>query len=154
MHLFIISLLLIAGVALLLIELFFIPGFGVAGISGYAFMAVSVALTYYWESVTAGRWVLLLALALVAVSIYVFLRSKALDRMALLTDSDGRVDLTSDLTLQPGDEAVTVSRLAPMGQVRVADRTLEAKSEQGFIEPSTPVIIVRIEGNVLVVRPH
>jgi len=80
------------------------------------------------------------------------MRGRTLDRMALKTDIDSKVDLVSELPVKVGDEGVAVSRLAPMGSIMVNDNKLEARSLNGFIDENEKVVIVRFEGNIAVVK--
>jgi len=95
--------LLLFGVGLLVAEIFLIPGFGFAGVFGFASLVASVVMAYVFISPLAGHVTLCAAVAFSAVAVYVFLKGKTLDRMALKTDIDAKVDLVSDLDLHEGD---------------------------------------------------
>lgn len=148
----IIVVLILAAICLMLIEVFLIPGFGFAGVASLASLAGAVAWAYLKSGPLAGHITLLVSLVLMGISIYAFLRGRALEKMSLKTDISDKVDLLEGLSVAPGDVVKTSSRLAPMGKVRVGGRELEAKSS-AFVEPETDVEIVRIEGNILVVKP-
>lgn len=153
MYPFLVTLLLLFGVALIVAEIFFIPGIGFAGIFGFLGLAASVALAYVYISPMAGHITLCAAIVVAAICIYLFLRGKTLEKMALKTDINAKVDLVSSVGVQVGDVVTTSSRLAPMGKVRVGSTELEAKSTGEFIDPETPVSIEKIEGNVVLVKP-
>ncbi|MCQ2342250.1 MAG: hypothetical protein MJZ75_01975 [Paludibacteraceae bacterium] len=91
--LILVVLLAVAGVVLLLLELFLLPGFGIAGISGFACLIGSVVVAYLRISATAGHIALAACIVLVALAVYGFLRSHALEKMALDTTIDSKVDL-------------------------------------------------------------
>lgn len=152
MNTFLVVLLLVFGILLMIAELFFIPGVGIAGLFSILSLAASVVLAYLTISPIAGHATLLAVLLLVMASIYAFIKGKTLDKMALHTNVDSKVDLVSEVEVKEGDIVVTASRLAPMGKVRVGDVELEAKSMDDFIDPSTPVSIVKKDGNILLVR--
>lgn len=153
MYPFLVVLLLLFGVALIVAEIFFIPGIGFAGIFGFLGLVASVALAYVYISPLAGHITLCAAIVVAAICIYVFLRGNTLEKMALKTDINAKVDLVSGVDVQIGDVVTTSSRLAPMGKVRVGATELEAKSTGEFIDPETPVSIEKIEGNVVLVKP-
>ena len=46
---------------------------------------------------------------------------------------------------------ITVSRLAPMGKIRVGNVVTEAKSRDGFVDENTPIVIVHIESDLILV---
>jgi len=153
MDILIVSVLVVFGVALMLLELFLIPGFGIAGVASVCALGASTAWAYMHISPMAGHITLLASLVILIFAIVVFLRGKALEKMALNTTIQSKVDLLRDLNVNPGDRVVTVSRLAPMGKVRVGETDVEAKSTGVFVDQETVVEIVKIEGNVLVVKP-
>ena len=152
MYTFLVVLLLLFGVGLFVAEIFLIPGFGFAGIFGFVSIAASVVLSYIYISPMAGHITLCAAIVFAAGAIYAFIKGKTLEKMALKTDIQSKVDLISDANIHVGDIAQTTSRLAPMGKVRIGETELEAKSMNNFIDPDTLVEIVRIEGNVVIVK--
>lgn len=153
MYPILVTILLLFGVGLIVAEIFLIPGVGFAGIFGLASLVASVAMAYIYISPMAGHITLCAAIVCAAVAVYIFVKSKTLDKMALKTDINTKVDLVSGLDLHVGDVVTTSSRLAPMGKVRVGENEVEAKSLSNFIDPETPVSIVKIEGNVVIVKP-
>lgn len=152
MNIFLVTLLVVFGVALMVLELFFIPGIGAAGVFAVVSMAAGVALAYVKISPLAGNITLVAVLLLLLIAIWLFLSGKTLDKISLKTEISSKVDLVSELNIQPGDKAVTSSRLAPMGKVMIHEHEVEAESIVGFIDPQTEVEIVRIEGNTVVVK--
>ena len=68
--------------------------------------------------------------------------------MSLTTNIDSQVNLVNN-QVEIGTEGITTSRLAPMGNVRIANINYECKSMSGFIEEATRVKVIGIDGNVL-----
>lgn len=93
MNIAIVILLLVFGVALLLAEMFLLPGFGIAGISGFGCLIGSVVVAYLKLTPCAGHITLAAALVLTGLAIYAFLRGRAIDKMALNTQIDSKVEL-------------------------------------------------------------
>ncbi len=96
MNVFLVVLLVLAGVALLLMEMFLLPGFGVAGIGGFAALVGAVVLAWLKIGHVAGYITLGACLILSGLAIWGFLRSKALDKMALDSKIDSHVELASN----------------------------------------------------------
>ena len=96
MNVFLVVLLVLAGVALLLMEMFLLPGFGIAGISGFACLIAAVVVAWMWIGHIAGLVTLGACVLLSALAIWGFMRSKALDKMALDTKIDGHVELANN----------------------------------------------------------
>ena len=93
MNVFLVVLLVLAGVALLLMEMFLLPGFGIAGVSGFGCLLAAIVVAYVWIGRMAGYITLAACLVLSALAIWGFLRSRALDKMALDTRIDSHVEM-------------------------------------------------------------
>ena len=96
MNVFLIVLLVLAGVALLLMEMFLLPGFGIAGISGFACLIAAVILAWILLGHLAGYITLGACVLLSGLAIWGFLRSHALDKMALDSKIDSHVELANN----------------------------------------------------------
>ena len=96
MNVFLVVLLVLAGVALLLMEMFLLPGFGIAGIGGFGCVVAAVVLAWLWIGKMAGFITLAACLILSCLAIWGFLRSNALDKMALNTKIDSHVELAKN----------------------------------------------------------
>ena len=86
------------GIGLLLAEMFLLPGFGIAGICGLASLVAAVVIAYVKLSTAwawAGHVTLATCLVLCGIAVWIFLKSKALDKMALDTKIEGGVDMPS-----------------------------------------------------------
>lgn len=147
----IISLLLLSAI-LFLIEMFLIPGISIAGIAGG--IAGIIAVVYAFTLGTAMGWYTLLSgVLLTALLVWIFFKSNALDKMALKTGIDSKHDPLKDLDIKVGDEGVAVSRIAPMGKIKVNGCLLEAKANDDFIDEGTAVVITVLNTtNVIVDR--
>lgn len=153
MEIVVVIILLIVGIALMLVELFLIPGLSVAGISGFLFMGGSVYYAYAYIGDTAGHLTLFGSVLFTAVGIWIFIKSKALEKMSLKTSIESKNDPLSGLNLHVGDEGITSSRLAPMGKVKINGQIVEAKAIDDFIDQNTEVVVRQVYStNVLVER--
>jgi membrane-bound ClpP family serine protease len=146
----IIVFLMTAAIALLLTEIFFLPGITFAGIGGLLFAIGGVAYAYT-IGVRTGNITLISSLALFGGLFFGMLRSNAFNRVALKTDIESKLSSPRETALKVGDAGISLSRLAPIGKARFGDITVEAKSLNDFIDENTPVVILSIEGyNVIV----
>ena len=96
MDIFLVVLLVLAGVALLLMEMFLLPGFGIAGIAGFACLIGAVVVAWMLIGQIAGIITLGACVLLTVLAIWGFVRSKALDKMALDTKIDSHVELANN----------------------------------------------------------
>lgn len=145
-----ILLLILAGILLLLAEIFIIPGIGVAGFFGVASLTGSCYYAFTHLGHAAGIGVTVFNVILLAGLIIYCLRSRTWKRFELAeVISDPKTNVPVFVV---GDRGVTVTRLAPMGTARIAGRTVEVTSDEGMLDPGISVEIVRIEGNKIFVK--
>ncbi|WP_106829717.1 NfeD family protein [Parabacteroides pacaensis] len=149
----IIAFLLGLAIGLLLMEIFLLPGITVAGIGGVFFAVGGVAYAYLHVSVLAGNISLAASLLMFGILFVWLVRSKALDRIALKKDIEGKLITPSEQGIKAGDAGITLSRLNPMGKIKVNGITAEGKSLGEFIPEETPVVVFRVEMNTIIVKP-
>lgn len=148
---FLITLILV-GLVLIFVEILLIPGVGVAGILGLLSMGGSCYYAFYeYGSLTGGIVTAVNGLLLLLLAVYV-LRAKTWKRFTLNTNIDSKA-VSTEQVLAVGDRGKTVTRLAPMGAVRVGDNVIEVKALEGMIDPGVEVEVVLIEDNRIYVSP-
>lgn len=146
----IIVFLMLVAIVLILLEIFLLPGITIAGVGGFLFAAAGVIYAYNVGEI-AGHITLFLSLVAFAVAFVWLLRSRSFHRVALKADVDSKLTSCRDLSILPGDEGITLSRLAPIGKARIMGVTIEAKSMDELIDENTPIEVVRVDGyNILV----
>jgi len=141
------------GIVFFLLEIFFLPGISIGGIAGVLFVGAAVWYAFSHIGPTAGLITIIGGVIAMGFAIWAFVRSKALDKMSLHAEVDGKVDALKNSHLSVGEIGVTVSRLAPIGKVRFGTEVVEAKSVDGFIDQSVAVEIVEVSIYGVVVRP-
>jgi len=147
-------LLIILGILLFLIEFLLIPGITIAGIGGAIMTIGGVYLAFERYGTKVGVLVLLFALVSTLVLFAFSLRSKTWKRAMLNTNIDSNVSQEMGFeNIHEGDRGETIGRLAPMGMIRVNAHSFEAKSMAGFLDPRTPIEIVKIHGSQIIVKP-
>ena len=104
MNVFLVVLLVLAGVALLLLEMFLLPGFGIAGVGGFGCLIAAVVMAWMLISRLAGFITLAACLLLSILAIWGFLRSNALDKMALDSKIDGHVEMAHNKLSEKKEE--------------------------------------------------
>lgn len=156
--------LLVAGLVLLAVEAFVIPGFGVAGVLGLLGVVASIVLSMVGSMPTTGDFttaagVVLASLVIAAVVGWQLIRHLPKDRRAqrmLLQTSTSRSDgyvsspLREDLV---GTEGVAITDLRPSGTAMFGDERVDVVSDGPFVSAGTPVRVTRAEGYRHVVRP-
>jgi membrane-bound serine protease (ClpP class) len=160
-----------AGVAFLLVEIFVLPGFGVAGLSGMLLILASLVLASQsffiphteqeWAQLTSTLLVMLVSGLIFAGTAYVLSKHfgsfPLLNRLVLVPpDSGGGQGTVSSesghrAAVRVGSCGVAVSALRPAGKARFGDQYLDVVTEGAFITKGSRVEVFEIYGNRVVV---
>lgn len=149
----VIVVLLLLGLIFLLLEILVFPGTSVAGIIGFALMAIAVWQTYAMYGSQAGHWVLAGTAVMSVTAVYFTLKSNTWEKASLKSEIRGRVNEIGEDMVKTGDKGKSVSRLAPLGKAVIGDEYWEVRSEGSFIDQGEPLIVTRIEDNKIYVKP-
>ncbi len=157
----------IAGLVLLALEIFVIPGFGVCGISGIAAILVSVAGGMLSDGGMAPGYgtdilssiVITLAGVIIAMGMVWYLTSRHgpkwvrrhSELQTRLSGDDGFVGVDMTMAHYVGNEAVAVTDMRPAGKIRIGEKDLDAVSTMGFIDAGSRVKVVKFENAQLYV---
>ncbi len=159
-------LLIALGLCLVAVELFVLPGFGVAGIAGVACLLVGIVGTFVSgdlrsvegrNELAAGLAATIAAVAAGGVAAWLLFRN--LENMPLV----GRFILRAEITdarpsgsglleaigaapqpLAPGDLGIAETDLRPAGRAGFAGRLVDVRSIGAYIERGTPVRVVSV----------
>ena len=160
-----------AGAVLLCLEVFVIPGFGVAGITGIAAMIVAVIagllenfalptggeidLGVIWRAMLTFCCALALAVGAIALLMSKY-GARLVGRRTELTHqqrvADGYIGVDTAPSRLVGREGVAATALHPSGKVEVDGEHYDAVALGGFIEAGSRVRITKFENAQLYVR--
>jgi membrane-bound serine protease (ClpP class) len=153
-----------AGSALLVIEVFITPGFGLLGVLGLMALLGGLGLSLVgvgatWEAMVmaTGRVVLslLLALAATLAMLRVLPRLPFGRRLVLetaMTADAGYASAPASDRRWLGQRGRATTPLRPAGLAEFAGERVDVVSDGEFIEPGAPITVIRVDGNRIVVR--
>jgi len=145
----------IIGIGLLVVEMFE-PGFGFFGVFGVVSLIGCIFVTA--STITEGIMLtaFFFVILLIMLGIFLFLVSKGkLPGKLVLKDSESRSDgysSTRDMNEFLGKTGNVITTCRPVGNVDFDGVKLEVVSRGEFIEKDTPVEVIEIEGNRVVVK--
>jgi membrane-bound serine protease (ClpP class) len=162
----------IIGVILVVVEIFVIPGFGVAGVSGVVLMFVSLVLSlinnvnFDFEHVETGNIGVAITTVIIGlfggfiISLYLgnklFSANSGLFRNLSLKSvqevNDGFVCIETGLLELKGKTGVAKTVLRPGGKVLIEGEVFDAVALEGFIEKDTNIIVSKVEATQLYVE--
>lgn len=146
----------VAGVVFIVLEMF-VPSFGILGLLGGAGIVSGVVTAAYdtGNAFESLGYALLIALALVAVTAYVFRRRGIWNRFILqerLTTEQGFVPSGDDRELLVGSEGVTLSPLRPSGVAEIGGRRVDVISSGQFLNAGQRIEVVSVDGTRILVK--
>ena len=149
------AILFIIGIVMLGIE-FFVPGFGVFGITGIICLIVDVAVTAKSLGEAAIMLGFIIAVLCVFVLIIMILASRGiLPKFLVLGSSlakDDGFSATPDYSDTVGLVGVAVTPLRPAGKIELNGKNYDVVSDGEFIDAGTAVKVVSVEGNIITVK--
>ncbi|MBN2597985.1 NfeD family protein [Labilibaculum sp.] len=149
----IIVLLIVFGIVLLLLEFLVIPGITVAAVGGILMIVGGIYMSYHHYGNLVGHLTVLSAVILSGISLVLALKSQTWNKIMLNTEVDSKVQKLDDENITIGDEGICVSRLAPMGQVKLDNKIVEARSTGAYVDEKTKVVVVGIVDKIVIVKP-
>jgi membrane-bound serine protease (ClpP class) len=161
----------VVGLILILVEIFAIPGFGVAGISGIFLVITGLTLSlidnvgFNFRPVDFNK--LISSFFLVIISIFIsiigsyyltkslFSRNRLFGSLALETvqsSKDGYTTSDSRYREMIGRKGIAQTILRPAGKVMIGDELFDATAITGYIEKGEEIEVARYETTQLFVR--
>ncbi len=165
-------LLLLIGVLLLGVEVFVLPGFGVAGVSALIVIAAGLVLSFQgfvvpdpsfpWEGkLLLNNLAMVLGSFLGAFLISLFTIRFVLPQVSKIikgpyldaTLQDSHVEIPKGLSVEKGDKGIAHTFLRPSGKIIIDNQKIDAITQGEFIGKGSPVEIDRIDQNRVIVKP-
>ena len=162
----------VIGVILVALEIFVIPGFGIAGVSGVLIVFVSLVLSlvnnvnFDFENVEIDG--IGIAITTVVVGVFggfviaLYLGNKMfsansgmfknMSLKAVQNVTDGFVCVETSLFVLKGKEGVAQTILRPAGKVLIDGEVYDAVAENGFIDKDESIIVKKVEATQLYVE--
>lgn len=151
MELIITGILIVIGALLLVAEVALIPGFGIAGILGAGAMLGSIAYSFMNIGEPAG-WICVAIVILIVITLILWaIYGKSLDKVALKDNIDSTVANEEAINIKVGDQGVSTTRLALIGEAQFGNSIVEVTSCDGYIDEKESVTVKRIAANVIYV---
>ncbi len=155
----------IIGLVLIALEIFVIPGFGVAGIGGIILVIVSLFLSLIssgplvdYEMISVAIIQLAAALLFSLAGIFIlakFLPKSSIFNRLVLSQSEtaelGFVSHPSELALV-GAKGIALTTLRPAGSAEFNGKKYDVVAEWDYIERGRKILVLRVEGIKVVVK--
>jgi membrane-bound serine protease (ClpP class) len=163
-------LLILLGIVLLGFELVVLPGFGIAGMAGLAAISIGMILSFQdfvvpdpampWQQELLFRNMTLVLGSLVFALLSSFLLLRLLPRIGKAADgfylgttlASSRLESKESLKVKAGDHGRALTDLRPSGKAVFGETLCDVVSQGEFVAKDTPLTIVQVSGNRIVVQ--
>lgn len=152
MEAWIIGAIILLGLALIFLEIFFIPGTTLFGVAGGVALVIGVALVYSYFGTTWGNYTLLSTSVAVGVAVIAGFKVIQSNKLAMKAEVNSRVN-ELDTKLKPGDHGKAITVLRPNGKASFGTEKTEVFSTGDYIERETPIVITDISSGKIFVKP-
>ena len=155
----------VVGLGLILLEVFVIPGFGVAGISGIILVIASLFFSMVGEDPfldfdAVSIAIMKLSVGLLAALILIFLLARFLPKSNffkkfILSEeekADAGYTSRSNLSELLGAEGVALTTLRPAGTAEFNGKRVDVVTDSEYIDHGKPIVVTAVEGMRVVVR--
>lgn len=154
-------LLFLIGLGLIALEVFVIPGFGVAGILGITLMIGSIFFVFdkAYEFRTAVMWLsisVIMSAGLVILAAFYLPETQLFRRLALSTvmdtESGYHSSSSEDFQAYLGKSGTALTPLRPSGTARIANNRVDVVTVGDFIPQDSNIKVVSVEGSKVFVE--
>lgn len=161
----------VAGLVLIALEIFVIPGFGVAGVTGILLTFMGLVLSMVGNtgfnfdlsgmgSVTEAILVVLssfvISLAVMFAFFGKFMRSGMFRKLTLETSEHTQEGYNTTIFSEPnaliGKIGIAMTDLRPAGKIEIAGEWYDGQSEAEYLTKGTQVKVIDVKNNYLIVR--
>jgi membrane-bound ClpP family serine protease len=136
--------LIIIGLALIVIEMIFIPGTTIVGIIGLLCLIAGLVMTFNNFGSSIG-WLTTGGTAIFAAGVFIYsFRSGAWKRFALKQTMDSKVNEATPINVEIGDEGIALSTLRPIGKGEINAQVLEVRSFGELVDAESKIRVAKI----------
>ena len=146
-----IIILVLLGILLIFIEVFFVPGTTVVGVLGAVFAGIAIIMAYQEKS-AYGSIMLAVTLFIFAITIIIGAKSGVWQKLSNKSVIASKVKHIDENQLHVGDKGQSIAAIKPIGKARFNGKNFEVKSLGEYISPGQEVEIIKIVNNTITVK--
>ena len=153
----------VLGITALVLEIFFVPGFGVAGVIGVILLGWGVLLLSVdiFQATQAFTIALLLTMVALIGGVWLATKFNFWKRISLPNRQKREAGYSApqrELENLLGSQGVTATPLRPAGSALIDGKRVDVVTEGEFINPGTQIIVIKVESTRVIVKtaenPH
>ncbi len=155
----------VIGVVLLILEIFVIPGFGIAGIAGIVLIIAAIFMSLvgglpFFDFRLLSTAIIQLSVSLILTIAFIFLilkylpKSERFSHLVLAEAEHANLGFVSYPTKSDliGVEGIALTPLRPAGTAEINEKKYDVVTDGGYIEKGSKIKVLRVEGIKVVVQ--
>jgi membrane-bound ClpP family serine protease len=143
----------VIGLALIVVEIIFIPGTTVVGVLGFIFAVAGIVICYKHFGSEVGFYTMIAMASITLATVFYSFRTGVWSKFSLKSTSESKVNEGMLAAINIGDEGTAISTLRPVGKAEFSNRQFEVKTLGGYIESGVRVRIKSILSHQIIVEP-
>ncbi|MFT5056018.1 MAG: membrane-bound serine protease (ClpP class) [Pseudoalteromonas distincta] len=143
--------LIVLGILLILVEIFFTPGF-IIGLVGAATLVVGLVNTYSEYGYAFGNITLIGVLVFLGTVIVLAFKNGIWNRFAIADVIVGKANNIDKLTINIGDVGETISAIRPAGSAIIGGQKMEVHTEGSLLLAKEAIVVTKILNNKIYVE--
>jgi len=148
----IISVLILFGFGLLIVEILFVPGTTIVGVFGLLMAGFAIYYTYDTFGDTTGSYVLAGSMAAFLLLLYVSFKKGTWKRLTLQKEIKSKFNEGITIGIEIGDIGKAISTIKPIGNADFSGKFIEVISRDEYIDAGEEVEVIEIKGNQVIVK--
>jgi membrane-bound ClpP family serine protease len=148
----IVILLILFGLALIIVEVIFIPGTTFVGLLGLISMVIGIVLSFSKFGAETGWLTLAASTVASGALIYISFRTNTWRRFSLNSTIDSKMNEVELLKFSIGMQGIALSALRPIGKGEFDEEVLEVRTNGEYVEAGSKIRIVRLTTNQVLVE--
>ena len=142
----------LVGLVLLALEIFVVPGFSIPGIAGIGCLIYSSIKAWRDYGPWAGLAIIVVSFVAFVIAAVTFPKTRAAKRMTQTRNLKDDIGVDTSLAALVGKTGIAQTILRPSGTALIDDTPVSVVTDGEFIDPNTPIRVLEVEGNRVVVE--
>lgn len=144
--------LIVLGLALLVVEILFVPGTTLVGLLGFILIIIGAGLSFRYFGQQTGWATVAVTGVLAFVALYLSFKSNLWMRFSLKSVSEGVATPEVEGKVEVGQEGKAISALRPIGKAEIAGEVYEVKTNGSYADAGTMIKVLQVVDNQIIVE--
>lgn len=153
MAFWVILVILLLGLLLIFLEIFFIPGTTLFGVAGGIAVFIGIILMYSYYGKTYGNITLGVSFVAIIICLVLGFRVIETNKLAMKAEITGKVNEPENYSFVIGEKGIAATELRPNGKGIFGENKVEVFSSGDYIQRDSAIEIIKISDNKIFVKP-